>query len=201
MGPSTRFVQEGCIVKRIALALGLCLLLLAGCAPRAREYPVATTGQATRPPAAGDAWITLDDPSVRFAVPEGWYESADANRTVHTLKGPEGDLTIEFYALPRLHPDRTQKQEHSALKNTVRRLYSDVKFDYEDPAWVVNGKRGIECRFTGVPAASGADRESVHMVVIFAGGYEYAFTLTAPAGGSAAGERALSAVLLSLEIG
>lgn len=187
-------------MKRIALALGLCILL-AGCAPRAREYPAAATGQATPPPTAGGASVTLDDPPVRFAVPEGWFESADTNRTVCTLKNPEGDLTIEFYALPRIHPDRTQKQELSALKNTVRRLYSDVKFDYDDPAWMVSDKRGIECRFTGVPATSGADRESVHMVLIFAGGYEYAFTLTAPAGGSVAGERALSAVLLSLEIG
>jgi len=128
-------------VKRIALALGLCILL-AGCAPRAREYPAAATGQATPPPTAGGASVTLDDPPVRFAVPEGWFESADTNKTVCTLKNPEGDLTIEFYALPRIHPDRTQKQELSALKNTVRRLYSDVKFDYDDPAWMVSGGQG-----------------------------------------------------------
>lgn len=191
-------------MKKAVFCVFLCVCLLCGCAPRAREYSaIATSAQtpyATQTANPGEALDTvqIENPPARFAVPAGWTVKSDAG--LYTLTCNSLNATIEFTATFRIHPDYTYKKELTALEKSVRRYYPDADITLRNNYYELGDYSGIEMLYTFFPAGSQTQQTS-DAIILFRDGYEYSFVLTADTTALTTVEPALSSIMLSLEIG
>lgn len=205
----TKFRKKGTsAMKKTVFCLCLCLSLLCGCAPRAKEYPATTAAGVTplstlKSTDAGQAvsvpMVRTEDPPAQIAVPEGWTAKSDAG--MHQLTRPGLDAAIEFTAAARIHPDYTYKKELSALEASVKRSFSEPDITFKNNYYVQGEYSGIEMLYTFIPADAQKGEQTAHAVIFFKDGYEYDLALTCGTPAFIEAEQAFKDVLFSLVLG